>query len=357
MKQTTISSARVTMRSIKTRVVVIGAAMFAVLIGATFASVIVPVATPEPSKPKPKFRATVDNRPERFRDSFDAIFDNNAPHHPANLILNEATDRIVTRLRELQATGASAGAESKTSKEVAPPQDSLNLSIYGEYSYLSSNDKRQLDTDSITNSVSGGIDLTLGKTLVGLIYYYSHISMASDFLKSSTRSDSNFVSLYVAQPILPYLSLGLTGGYGHTDVWVDLRQTPTQRATSQGSDTDSWSASPFVSLSYAKGNFYASLTTTYQYLHTDADDSGQLNFQVATGYQFAEWISGEINGKFSQMLHNTRAGVPEDDNWFGVGAKLKQHITPHFAIYEGYQLNINNTFTENMFTGGVSYSF
>ena len=357
MKPTTISFARVAMLSIKTRAALVGATVFTVLAGSMLADVIVPAPTPEPSKPKPKLRVTVDDRPERFNDSVDAIYNNNAPHHPANMIQTEATSRIVDRLRELQAKGATAGAESKASKEVAPPQDSLNLSMYGEYSYLSSNDKRQLDTDSITNSGSGGIDLTLGKTLLGLIYYYSHISMSSDFLKSNTSSDSNFISLYVAQPLNSYLSLGLTGGYGHTDVSVFLRPTQQQNATRQGSDTDAWTASPFVSLAYAKGNFYASLTTTFQYLHTDADDSGQLNFQVATGYQFAEWLSGEINGKFSQMLYNTRAGVPEDDNWFGIGAKLKQHITPHFAVYEAYEFNVNQTFSENMFSGGLTYSF
>jgi hypothetical protein len=308
---------------------------------------------------KPKLRVTVDQRPERIRDTLDAIYDDHRPSHPANLITTGAVTRAVDRLRELQQRGATAGAESKDYKESKemPPEESLNISVYGEYSYITSNDRRRLDMDSITNAGSGGIDLTLGKTLLGLIYYYSHNSGASSSLRSNTSSDSNFVSLYAAHPIEPWLSVGLTGGYGHTDVDVLLRRDEGRRSSRSGSDTDSWTGSPFVSLSYATGNFYASLTTTYQYLHTDTDDSGKLNFQVATGYQFADWISGEINGKFSQMLHNTRGGEPEDDNWFGVGAKLKENITPNLAAYQGYNFSINDTFREHMFTGGLTYAF
>lgn len=337
---------------------IIGTAIFTALTGAVLASPLpTPVPTPTPAPAKPKVRVTVDTRPERYQNSLDSIFDNHGPQHPANLIQDAATSRIVQRLREVSAAGATAGAESNGKKEVVPPAPSLNISAYGEYSYRTSNDKREVDTDSITNSGTGGFDLTLGNTLLGLIYSYSHVSMASDFLKSNTASDSNFVSLYVAQPVTSFLSVGLTGGYGHTDVLVNLRETATQRSLRQGSDSDSWTASPFVSLAYAHNNFYASLTTTYQYLHTDSDDSGQLNVQVAAGYQFTDWLGGEIGGKFSQMLHNTRSGIPEDDNWFGVTAKLKENITPRLAIYEAYEFDVNNTFVEHMFTGGLSYSF
>lgn len=355
MNQPATSPARPASRSLKTRAALLGAAAFSILTGSILAAP-APSSAPKPEPEKPKFRATVDQRPARFRDTVEAIFDNRAPHHPANLIIEAATSRHVDRLRELRAKGATAGAESKESKEVkevAPPEDSLNLSVYGEYSHIISNDKRRLDTDSITNAGSGGVDLTLGKTLVGLIYYYSHISMDSEFLRSNTSSDSHFVSLYAAHPLNDFLSVGLTGGYGHTDVEVRLKRPRLTR----GSDTDSWSGSPFVSLAYASGDFYASLTTTYQYLHTDQDDSGQLNVQVAAGYQITEWLSAELNGKFSQMLHNSRNGVPEDDNWYGVGAKFKQNITPNLALYEAYEFKVNDTFEENMITGGLTYAF
>ena len=358
MKQITNFSAHPKRRSTGICAAAIGTVILTAMTGTVLATPPGPAPTPAPSSDKPKPRVTVDTRPERIQDSLDAVYDNHSPHHPVNIIQGVATTRIVDRLRELNRQGATAGVDAKESKEVAPPQEpSLNASMYGEYSYLTSNDKRRQDTDSITNSGTGGFDLTLGNTLLGLIYSYSHQSMASNFLKSNTSSDSNFVSVYVAQPINTFLSVGLTAGYGHTDVLVRLRETRTQRGLQQGSDLDSWTASPFFSLAYATGNFYASFTTTYQFLHTDTDDTGQLNLQVGAGYQITEWLSAEINGKFSQMLHSTRSGEPEDDNWFGVGAKLKQNITPKFAVYEGYEFNINRDFEEHMFTGGLSYTF
>jgi opacity protein-like surface antigen len=357
MKHTPAPFTHPSRRSARARIAVIGAAALTALAGTVMATPLPPPPTPTPAPVKPK-APVVDTRPQRFQDSVDAVLDNHAAHQPANLIQGSATTRIVDRLRELGRLGVTAGAGGgKASKEIVPPPSSLNASMYGEYSYVTSNDRRQVDTDSITNSGTGGFDITLGKTLLGLIYSYSHQSMASDFLKSNTSSDSNFVSLYAAQPITPYLSVGLTGGYGHTDVLVRLRQAGGQRALQRSSDTDTWTASPFFSLAYANNNFYASFTTTYQYLHTDTDDTGQLNFQLAAGYQIAEWLGAEVSGKATQMLHSTRRGIPEDDNCFGFGAKLKQNVTPKFAVYEGYEFNFNDDFREHTITGGLTYSF
>ena len=340
------------------RLLTLGALMSVALTGSVLAAFPTPTPTPPPTPtPKPKLRVRVDTRPFRADAALDAIFDNHSPAHPANLIQDSATDRIVERLREVKSSGATAGAESKDSKEskeVAPPQSLFgNYSVYGEYSYLHSNDMRSLDMNSITNSGTGGFDMTIDKTLVGLIYSFSHASGSSDFLKANSSSDSNFVSIFAAQPVTDFLAVGLTAGYGHTDVTVSLRD-PFFRV---GSDSDAWTASPFFSLSYAHNNFYTSLTTTFQYLHTDADDSCQLNFLVNAGYHFTDWLSGEINGKFTQSLHNTRDGFPEDDDWFSVGAKLKQNITTKFSVYEQYQYNVNQSFSQHMMTGGLSYSF
>jgi archaellin len=344
-------------RSLKPRVVAFGAAALLALAGAVQADVISTPIVVETHTEKPKFRHTVDTRPERFGKSLEAVYDDHAPHHPANQITNNAVERVVSRMRELQAKGATAGAESKASKEPVPPEPSLNLSVFAEYNYINSDDKRRLDTDSDSHAASGGFDLTLGQTLVGLIYYYQHQDGTSEFLRSRTRSDSNFISLYAAHPIQPWLSIGLTGGYGHTDVDIRLFQQGNRQATSRGSDSDAWTASPFITFSYAEGNFFSSLTMTYQYLHTDSDDSGKLNFQLVAGYQVCEAFSAEFNGKFSQMLHNSRGGEPEDDNWFGVGAKFKERITPNFGAYQAYQFNVNETFDEHMVVAGLTYSF
>jgi len=371
MSQASISILSRKRRSTGIHTVAIAAAVLMGLAGSVLAQIetfIIVHPTPSPSV-HPHTPVNL-----RTETALNALIDNRRPDSPSNILQNAVTDRIVDRLTELQSNGATAGVDDKGGKEVAPPPALIgNFSANGEYSYLTSHDNRTLGTDSINNTGTGGGDFTIGKTLVGLMYMYSHGSEESGALQYNGDSDSNYIMIYAAQPVTSFFSVGVASGYGHTE------SLTTQFApfSVEGSRENTWLTSPFATLSYKQGNFYSSFTTTFQYAHIEEFCTDQLNFVIKAGYRFTEWFKGEISGKYIQTLHDTSGGLNnagsglpgglpvglpnggqfEEDHWFSVGVKFTQNITPKFELYEAYQLNINDTFTQHMITGGVTYNF
>jgi hypothetical protein len=282
-----------------------------------------------------------------------------APHHPVNLIQEVVIGRIVDRIHQLGLLGATAGVATTDSKKQVTPASNENQwfrnpSFYTEYSYLNSNDDRVLGTDSITNSGAIGFDfVTISDILAGVSYQYSHQDAFTGTTRDFTGSDSNFFNVYAAKSFYKFLTVGVTGGYGHTESKATVRNT----GVSTRSNTDTANVSPFVSLAYAKGNFYTSLTTSYQYAHNEVDDSGKVTVRLLGGYNVAEWLTAEASGKYSVIVHDNQRGNTDPNQWYGVGAKLKQPISTKLSVYESYNYDVNSAYQEHSATVGLNYSF
>lgn len=310
-------------------------------------------------KPEPKPKPKKDDRSERIDRLTSKTFDISTPRHPLNKIDDLTKDRVIDRLRQL--SGVHAGAESvsykDSKKDVFPPEEECvwfcNPSVFVEYYYLNSNDKTSADFDGDTHSVSAGFDFTtIGDLLVGLIYSYSHADLESDSLRSGSDSDSHFISLYAAKSVTNWLSVGLSGGYGHTDTVVSVRR-PFQETAS---DSDTWNVSPFFTLSYASDNFFASFTTTYLFAHSGGSDTGKVSFDLRAGYSLTEWLTIAGNAKFTQIVHG-RQNSGQDDNWWTFGFKVTHHLTQNLDLYAGYDFEFNSDYEDHTVTAGLSYAF
>lgn len=318
-------------------------------------------ATTLQPEPKPKKPKVVDDRNERIEKMTAKLYDVTTPRNPLNKIDDLTKDRVIERLREL--SGVHAGTtslshkDSKDSKkEVVAPEECTwfcNPSVFAEYYWLNSNDKTGADFDGQTNSVSVGFDFTtIGDLLVGLIYSYTYSDLDSDSLRGGSQSDSNFINIYVAKSVTNWLSVGVSGGYGHTDSVVTVSR-PFRETIS---DSDTWNASPFVTLSYASGNFFANFTTTYLYAHADSRDTGKVSFDLQTGYAFTEWLTISDHAKFTQIVHS-ESDSGQDDNWWTFGAKFTVHATRSLDLYAGYDFEFNNDYEDHMVTAGLTFLF
>ena len=258
----------------------------------------------------------------------------------------------------------SAGVRS-TGKRMAPPAPGPVFSLYSEYNYIDSDDSRALAGDTKTHSVTiGGTALFHGDTLLGLNYSYSNSAAVRNALGTSSQSDANFVSLVAAHSFWRFLSIGVAGGYGHTDLDIN--------ATNGGGKlrgyTDTWSVSPFLSAAYKCGPLVSSLTVMYQYEDDQTraggqkinDDTGKFNVALRETYSITERLKLQATAKYTQAvvgLNNT-PGLPEGRHWATFGGRLSYNVSKALEVYAGYTYDAFNVFLkDHTATGGVRYTF
>lgn len=339
------------------RIVAVAGVVATVTSGQLLATWVQPTPTPTP-KPHPDTRGT---RYERMHTN--AFNDRNA-NAPATRIQGSAIDRVLLRVHD-QSLGATAGTTTKGSykeyKDKQPVEPECvwfcNPSVFGDYRYTNTDDMREIDMDSNTSAGTGGFDfMTVGDLMVGAIFSYNRIDTVSEFLRATSKSDAYFVNMYLAKTFAQFLTLGVTGGYGHTDVITRVRGVDRPLLV-VAADSDSWSVSPFITMSYVADAFFASLTSSYLYVHTGSDDTSKIAFQLNTGYNLTEWLTAEINGKYTLNVAGPDTEPGEDDYWVGVGGKLTAHLTSHLSLYTSYGFDFNTDFQEHSVVGGLSYAF
>jgi len=287
------------------------------------------------------------------------------PDNASLRINSSAIDHIDDRFIDFNKT-AKAGVESsgKEMKQTASPAVNewfRNPTVYAEYGYINSTDKRIGGADSNTNSATIGFDfMTKYDILTGIIYSYSNRSAAISPAGFPTDEDSHFISLYVAKSFWQWVSVGVSGGYGYTS-------TETLGVSSGNEDT--WDVAPFVSVSHSWGAFSASLTTSYIQSWSnmyglgapggDTDnETGKLTVGLKLGYAVTEKLRLQATAKYTGVTDREPTAIPEARNWATFGTKATYRIVEHLDAYAGYAYDAFNTsYRNHNLLVGVSYSW
>ena len=259
----------------------------------------------------------------------------------------------------------SAGVRTRTtSKGYIPPLAGPLYSVFSEYNYIKSNDVRAVAGDTQTHSVTlGGSALFHGDTFLGLNYSYSNGAAKPNNVGTSAQTDAHFVTLVAAKSFWRFMSVGVAGTYGHTD--IDLNATAGGGKSHAFSDT--WGVSPFLSASYKSGPVVTSLTTMYQYqndeLHnngTTSNDTGKFTVALRPTWSITERLKLQASAKYNQIIQglNDTPGLPEGRHWATFGGRLSFNPSKSLELYAGYTYDAFNVFLEDhTVTGGLRYSF
>lgn len=227
--------------------------------------------------------------------------------------------------------------------------------IYTDYTYVNSNDTRPGAADGDTHSVSVGADvMTATDILLGFSYSYSDTDLfGRDY---STASDAHFFSLYGAKSVTSWLSAGVTAGYGSTSADTNIAKGFVGAGTSSA-NTDTWSASPFVSVTWAKGPLFVSTTTGYQYTDYEAAGQHAVTVEGNIGYQVTDKLTAVAVARYFQELEN-EVDSGDDANWLTLGGSLNYAVTETARTFAGYEYDLLNDSYDNWtLRGGVSITF
>lgn len=295
------------------------------------------------------------------------------PHDESTQNQSNAVERANDRVGALADGPITGGVESKSYKDYKQPAETCewfcNPSVFTDYSYINIDDHRKYGSDGYTNSWSGGFDFTTkGNILLGALYSFSRDSLGSALLHAETHTDTHFISLYAAKNFWKFLNIGVSGGYGHTEVESVLHSFDGFKGRDSASDVDTWSVSPFIGISKRFGALSTSFTTTYLFSSSETDapnrssttQTGKLAFDFKLGYAVTEKLTIFGTARFIKVVDYEEASpdFPEDRSWATFGTKITYRVTEPFEIFGAYAYDAFNTSYDNH-TGrvGMSYSF
>lgn len=272
------------------------------------------------------------------------------PDNASNRSIRTSTNRATARLQE---NPVSAGATS--AKAPVEPAARMVPTVYTDYTYIDSDDTRSGAADGDTHSVSVGADvMTPSDLLLGFSYSYSDTDLVGrDY---STGDDSHFFSLYAAKSVVPWLSAGVTAGYGTTSSDITIARGFVGAGNSS-TTTDTWSASPFVSVTWASGPLFISTTTGYQYTDYEAAGQHAVTVEGNAGYAVTDKLTVIAVIRYFQELEN-EVDTGDDANWLTLGGSLGYALSEAAQAFAGYEYDLLNDSYDNWtLRGGVSVTF
>ena len=259
--------------------------------------------------------------------------------------------------------GAPTTAGVRSKAVVRPMAPAMIFSLSGEYNYINTDDSRAFGSDfeAHTATIAGSVFMN-GNTFLGLNYSYTNGTQAPTILGTSSHSDAHFISLVAARSFGQWLSVGVVGGYGHTDYTLNTAGVKT------GANMETWSVSPFVTASYRSGRLTSSLTTAYAFEtdHTSTvagpnnDDTGKFSIALRESYAASERVKIQVTAKFTEVLNGLGVipGLPQARNWATFGTRISYQPTKSVELYGGYSFDAFNRFLEtHTVTAGLKYSF
>lgn len=272
------------------------------------------------------------------------------PDNASNRSVRTSTNRATARLH---GTPVSAG----TTSAKAPVEQPAGMvpTIYTDYTYVNSNDTRSGAADGDTHSVSLGADvMTASDILLGFSYSYSDTDLIGrDY---SSASDAHFFSLYGAKSLTSWLSAGVAAGYGSTSNDTTIAKGFLGAGTSSAS-TDTWSASPFLSVTWANGPLFVSTTTGYQYTDYEAAGQHAVTVEGNIGYAVTDKLTVVAVARYFQELEN-EVDSGDDANWLTLGGSLNYAVSESAQTFAGYEYDLLNDSYDNWtLRGGVSITF
>jgi len=287
-----------------------------------------------------------------------------APSYRINIFDSE---RAVDALMSLPVT---AGVEAlPVSKEVAPAPAPAHCvwfchpTVYAEYDFISSEDKRENGADSDTNSAVVGFDfLTIYDILLGFTYSYSNRDADESPIGLPDNENSHFFSLYTAKNFWEWVNIGISGGYGYTSL---------ETVGDDAGNEDIWSISPFVGLAHTWGPFSASVTPTWTHTWTSINDTppgagtgddktGKITIPFKVGYALTERLKVQVTAKYIGITNynSSTPDLPEAHSWANFGGKLSYQACKALSVYVEYSYDaFNDSYSNHNVHTGFTYAW
>jgi hypothetical protein len=292
------------------------------------------------------------------------------PDNPALRISRSVVDHVDDWLRNSNSAVTAGMASSNGVVQVSPAPAPANEwfarpSVFSEYDYINSADQRPNGADSRTHSETLGVSFfTKYDIQLGLTYQYSHREEGVSNANLPTKEDSNFISLYLDKSFLPWLNIGVSGGYGYTQTSLLGWDTGNE---------NTWNVSPFFVLWHNWGAFSASLNTFYQYAWTNVystfpgtvgagsdNETGRVVVALGLGYAVTEKLTVQATAAYTGITNDesTSQNLPEARNWATFGTKLTYRAIGQFNVYVGYAYDaFNSSYRNQNVQAGLSYSW
>ncbi len=303
------------------------------------------------SAPEPSHRVVEAPKPDPV-EILSVANDPSRPDATVHQINQTAKDIIIDGAINAQ-TSAGASSPSKNPKGPVmppPPAAGWTSSAGVDYSYINSDDERAKGADGDTHSASANYTLISPDGLMlGLVYVYSNTDLSAP--EYGTNSDAHFISLFAGKQLTPWLTAGVSAGYGNTDTNVSSRDVRV------GSDLDTWNASPFLAATYVNGSFFAATSVAYQFADTDGLQTHSLILEQSAGYMLTEKLTAAALVRYHNQLD--RDGFDNaDDDWLTLGGRLGYQVTNNCRAYAAYEYDsLNDTYENHTVKGGVSVTF
>ncbi len=281
------------------------------------------------------------------------------------------TDAASSRILDFGANIAvdqlnSAGTSAGVHKPVIQPTRGPIYSLFTEYNYIYTDDSRALGSDVVTHAFTlGGSALFNGNTFLGVNYSYSNGTNARNSAGVSSQSDAHFFSLVAARSFWNFLSVGVSGAYGNTDINVNN----TVAGTITPANMETWTVSPFISATYKTGALTTSLTAMYQYEYDNTsapagvkivDDTTKFSLTLRSTYAVSEKLKVQASAKYNQILTGLAqaAGLREARAWATFGGRVSYNVSSMLELYAGYSYDAFNNYLEtHTATAGLRYTF
>lgn len=278
--------------------------------------------------------------------------DPSRPDATVHSINQTAKDIIISGAIE---AGATAGASSPSKNPKGPvmpppPAAGWTTSVGADYNYINSDDERAKGADGDTHSASANYTLTSPDGLMlGLIYVYSNTDLNAP--EYGTNSDAHFFSLFAGKSLTPWLTAGISAGYGSTDTNVSSRDGRF------GSSLDTWNASPFLAATYVSGSFFAATSVAYQFADTDSSQTHSIILEQSAGYMLTEQLTAMALVRYHNQVERD-GDDSADEDWLTLGGRLSYQVSSNFRTYAAYEYDsLNDTYENHTVKGGFAVSF
>ena len=245
-------------------------------------------------------------------------------------------------------------------------------SVFGEYGYNNSKDRRLGGFETDAHSGTAGLDFqTKGGVGIGAMVNYGSTSGSTEFPGHITDEADNIGLTLSAMKSIDWFYFGLSAGYDYSDA---LMVTPVGNRL--GTLADSYTLSPFIGGMYVKGNFSFSVTPTMVFrwqefgynvngAGTPGDNSSDATFvwMNKVSYNVTEKLSLALLANWTCVVDEQRvraaAAQPKaDDNWFTAGPKVAFKFTDKFSVYASYTIDFGTSTYENQqVTAGLTFNF
>lgn len=242
-------------------------------------------------------------------------------------------------------------------------------SVFSEYTFTCSDDRRAGGFDSDMNSGTVGLNfLTACDVAMSLMATYGWGTAETDGVGPVNLSRNLGLTASAAKNIDWFL-FGTSLSYNDSD-----SRTRTPIGGTPKSFTDGVTIAPFIGAMYASGNFSFSTVPTYMFnlnwvdfdstISSATDHVRQDTFVLmnTANYNLTEQLTLSLVGNWNRVTHVKRnlAAAPAvaDREWVTVGPKVTYHLSPETSLYASCSRDVfTSTYDTMQAVVGMNCSF